>query len=123
MSTQAVKTPPLRVFWCRRMELNLDLNTPPIENQDQEGTSNQDISQQMVKNKSQTNHGRACIVDVDSGEEMTSGQKRRRGPAGEPLIEFYDLINLEGSRSSLANLSDYWFPGSFPLDGMLKRAL
>ncbi|KAK4756546.1 hypothetical protein SAY87_006673 [Trapa incisa] len=130
MSTQAVKTTPLRAYCRSKTELNLDLNTPPIENPYQEGTSNQVISQQMVnsiatidletiddddddivvcshsafaeaKNKSQRKRGRACIVDVDAGEEMENVQKRRRGPTSEPLIEFYDFINLKCSRSSL----------------------
>lgn len=43
-----VKSPPLRGYRRKKTVSNLDLNTAPVENPDQEGTSNQATSQLMV---------------------------------------------------------------------------
>lgn len=34
-------------------------------------------------------------------EEMTHGNKRRRGLASQPLTDFHNFINLESTKSSL----------------------
>ncbi|OWM82898.1 LON peptidase N-terminal domain and RING finger protein 1-like [Punica granatum] len=127
MSTRAGRSPPLRGYRRKKTLLNLDLNTPPVENPEQEGTSTQATPQPVnaittidveaidddddvvfcspsafaeAKSKSQRNRGRATIVDVDT-EAMTHGNKRRRIPAGQPSIDCDHSLNLEGSGNSL----------------------
>lgn len=48
MSARAVKNPSLKGYRRKKAVLNLDLNTTPIENPEQEGTSNQAAFQSVV---------------------------------------------------------------------------
>lgn len=63
MSTQAVRGPPLRGY--RRRKGLLDLNAPPCENRDREGTSN-DISLQEVQASQQGPSIPPAPIDVEA---------------------------------------------------------
>ncbi|KAK4742892.1 hypothetical protein SAY87_000893 [Trapa incisa] len=142
MSSRAVKNPLLKGYRRKRAELNLDLNTPPVENPEQEGSSNQAAFQSAVttialidveaieddddvvfcspsafaeaKNKSRNSQRRTSIVDVDSAEEVTHGSKRRRFQPGQHSFDFNHFINLEGNMNPMVPLKKPAHPPKEP---------
>ncbi|XP_021907118.1 E3 ubiquitin-protein ligase RNF4 [Carica papaya] len=90
MSTQGVKVPPLRGY--RRRKVVLDLNVPPIENRDVEGTSNLHGTQHVQANE-QGQHVTPTAIDVEALDddviessarafaEAKSNARRNRGRA------------------------------------------
>ncbi|KAK4775531.1 hypothetical protein SAY87_023492 [Trapa incisa] len=131
MSSRVVKNPPFKGYRHKRAELNLDLNIPPFENPEQEGSSNMVAFQSTVntitpidvetieddddvvfcspsafaeaKTKSRNSRRRAPIVDVDS-EEVAHGSKRRRVQPGQHSFDFNHFINLESNMNPMVPL-------------------
>ncbi|PPE02854.1 hypothetical protein GOBAR_DD00109 [Gossypium barbadense] len=115
MSTIEVRGPSVRGY--RRRKALLDLNVPPTEIREQEGTSQQAGSEQLTtqpaKNNSRRSRGRT-VVDVDSVEVLdprllgrparstnNNLNRCRRLPPTPVVINCDRYINLESSPQSM----------------------